>query len=66
MPANIEFPAEAIDILRQARFNPDAKRSFDGMSGGFLWGDEFPKEPSAPVCKWTTGLFAQSLAIVLH
>src|SRR5690242_5971398 len=44
MPTGMEFPAEAIDILRQTRFDPDAKRSFDGMSGGFRWDDEFPNE----------------------
>lgn len=34
------FPDAAIRILREARWSPDAKRSFEIMSGGFHWSDE--------------------------
>ena len=34
------FPDDAIAILREARWQPDAKRSFELMSGGFVWSDE--------------------------
>lgn len=34
------FPDDAIAILREARWKPDAKREFELMSGGFVWSDE--------------------------
>ena len=34
------FPAEAVAILRQARWDANAQRSYDAMSGGFGWSDE--------------------------
>jgi hypothetical protein len=34
------FPDAAIRILREARWEPDAKRSYEIMSGGFVWSYE--------------------------
>ena len=34
------FPDAAIEILREARWIPDATRSYEIMSGGFHWSDE--------------------------
>ena len=34
------FPDAAIEILRRARWTPDATRSYEIMSGGFHWSDE--------------------------
>lgn len=34
------FPVEALAILRQAKWDANAKRSYDAMSGGFGWSDE--------------------------
>jgi hypothetical protein len=39
-----QFPAEAIEILRETKWSPLTKRTFDGMAGGFVWDDEFPQE----------------------
>jgi hypothetical protein len=44
------FPEEAIVILRAAVYLPDAKRSYDMMSGSFLGSDELLRE-SAPACR---------------
>jgi hypothetical protein len=44
------FPEEAIVILRAAVYFADAKRSYDMMSGSFLWSDELLRE-SAPACR---------------
>jgi hypothetical protein len=38
-----QFPAQAIDILRKAKWSSIAKRTFDGLSGGFIWDDELPE-----------------------
>ncbi len=34
------FPDAAIIVLREARWSPDADRTFELMSGGFVWSDE--------------------------
>jgi len=34
------FPDEALAILRQARWDANAQRSYEIMSGGFRWSDE--------------------------
>jgi|SRR5208283_4847944 len=34
------FPPEALAILRQALWDPNATRSYEIMSGGFSWSDE--------------------------
>ena len=34
------FPEEALAILRQARWDPNATHSYEVMSGGFAWSDE--------------------------
>jgi hypothetical protein len=39
-----QFPNEAIAILLRTEWSPTAKRTFDGMSGGFVWDDEFPAD----------------------
>jgi hypothetical protein len=36
----MQFPDAAIEILRQARWNPNAERHYDVLSGGFYWTDE--------------------------
>jgi hypothetical protein len=36
------FPEVALAILKQCKWNPEATMSYDGMSGGLLWSDEFP------------------------
>ena len=36
------FPPAALVMLAQQRFDPAAERSYDIMSGGFRWLDEFP------------------------
>lgn len=38
------FPETALTILRQTRCNPQAACSYEGMSGGLRWNDEFPGE----------------------
>jgi hypothetical protein len=38
------FPEAAIAILRLTRWNPQAACSYEGMSGGLVWADEFPRE----------------------
>ncbi len=35
------FTEEGLNALRTLNFNPRAVRSFEGMSGGFIWSDEF-------------------------
>jgi len=37
---SILFSPAAIAVLREARFNPNAKRQYEIMSGGFVWSDE--------------------------
>jgi hypothetical protein len=34
------FPHATIAILREARWSPDAARTLEVMSGGFMWSDE--------------------------
>lgn len=34
------FPDAALSILREACWSPDAERTFEGMSGGFMWSAE--------------------------
>ena len=34
------FPKAAIEILQNTKWSPDAKRSYELMSGGFHWSDE--------------------------
>jgi len=36
----ILFSPQSIAVLRQARFDPNATRRFEIMSGGFVWSDE--------------------------
>jgi hypothetical protein len=36
------FPEAAIAILRRTQWNPRAACAYEGMSGGLVWGDEFP------------------------
>jgi hypothetical protein len=36
------FPAPAIAILQRARYDPNAVRCYDGLSGSLRWLDEFP------------------------
>jgi hypothetical protein len=38
------FPEKTLAIIRQARWNPDAACSYEGLSGGLTWDDEFPRE----------------------
>jgi hypothetical protein len=38
------FPQAALAIIRRARWNPPAVCSYEGMSGGLVWDDEFPIE----------------------
>ncbi|PQO33448.1 hypothetical protein C5Y96_11435 [Blastopirellula marina] len=38
------FPESALVILRQTSWDPDAKFDYEGMSGGLVWSDEFPRE----------------------
>ena len=35
-------PEVLIEVLRGCRHDPDAKRSYELMSGGFVWSDEYP------------------------
>lgn len=44
MACSEKFPDELLTILRRTRWRLDAKREFDGMSGGFYWDDELPDE----------------------
>ena len=44
------FPDSAIVILREAVWQPDATRSYDMMSGGFVWSDE-PWRSAARECR---------------
>ena len=39
---DVLFPAEALAIMRKARWRPWARRRYDGLSPGFYWSDEFP------------------------
>ena len=32
-----------LSLLRQARYDPAARRGYDHFAGGFLWSDEFPE-----------------------
>ena len=34
------FPDEAIAVLRDASWRPDAERDYDLLAGGFVWSDE--------------------------
>lgn len=43
----ILFPDEALDILRGARYRPEAERSYEIMSGSFWWSDELVGETFA-------------------
>lgn len=36
----MHFPDTAIEILRQACWEPKAHRSYDLLAGGFMWSDE--------------------------
>lgn len=36
------LPDHVLKILRKTRWNPKAKCSYEGMSGGLWWDDEFP------------------------
>ena len=35
--------ADVADALQECCVDPDAKRKYDGMSGGFFWSDEIPE-----------------------
>jgi hypothetical protein len=41
---SILFPPEAILHLRRARWDPNAVRHYDMMTGSFHWSDEMPDE----------------------
>jgi hypothetical protein len=38
------FPEAVLAIIRRARWNPQAACSYEGLSGGLRWDDEFPRE----------------------
>lgn len=38
------FPESALVILRRTRWNPESKCGYEGLSGGLVWSDEFPRE----------------------
>lgn len=38
------FPEKVLAILRQTVWDPTAICIFDGISGGLLWSDEYPRE----------------------
>ncbi len=38
------FPEGALELLRQVRYDPAAECHYEGMSGGLVWSDEFPRE----------------------
>jgi hypothetical protein len=44
------FPEQALAILREARWDPDATRSFEIMAGGFHWSDERLLGDAASAC----------------
>lgn len=37
------FPEAALELLRQARWDPAAQCTYEIMSGGFKWSDEWPE-----------------------
>lgn len=41
------FPESALVVLRQTQWDPDATFNYEGMSGGLVWSDEFPREAIA-------------------
>ncbi|MFN3148595.1 hypothetical protein [Bremerella sp.] len=41
------FPDNVLAILRQTTWDPAAICIFDGVSGGLLWSDEYPREAMA-------------------
>ncbi len=51
------FPDEALAILREARWDANAQRSYEIMSGGFRWSDERLGNEVACLCieqgNWT-------------
>jgi hypothetical protein len=46
-------PEVLIEVFHGLRYDPQAKRSYELMSGGFVWSDEYPAGFS-----WGTGDFA--------
>ena len=43
------FPPDALEIRKQVRWRPDARIGYEGLSGGLVWSDEFPRE-AVDVC----------------
>ncbi len=37
------FQEDVLDILRQTRWDPNAICIYDGISGGLVWSDEYPR-----------------------
>jgi hypothetical protein len=44
MAVEFLFPESALTILRRINWDPNASCLYEGMSGGLVWGDEFPRE----------------------
>lgn len=41
---DVLFPDSALAILRTTRWDPHSNRLYEGMSGGLVWDDEFPRD----------------------
>lgn len=41
------FPQSVLAILRQTTWDPNAICIYDGISGGLVWSDEYPREAFA-------------------
>lgn len=46
-PADALFSSTALLVLDQQHYDPAAKASFELLSGGLLWPDEFPRPTSS-------------------
>ena len=56
------FPIEAIALLRQARYDPEAELALDFTSGAFVWSDENYSEFTAQCRATDNQLYWQPVA----
>jgi hypothetical protein len=45
-------PEVLVEFLRGLKYDPDATRHYEVMSGGFVWSDEIPKDYSDKAADW--------------